>query len=70
MTDIHQFDQTLAEASEHLDRFVADYTKHEAEYGETENLLLLSSALADQPTVALATLLAVAVRRMAGVDQS
>jgi hypothetical protein len=65
MTDVHHYDQTLAEADRTLDAFVAEFARAEAELGDMNNMLMLDDALTDLPETALAPLLAVAIRRLA-----
>lgn len=61
-----KFDQALAEASDVLAQLIASYQAARGDYSDEENLKLITSAIADEltPDVA-ATLLAVAVRRLA-----
>lgn len=65
MTDIHHFDQTLAEADATLDAFVAEFHRVEAAAGATTNMVMLEESLTELPQTALGPLLAAAIRRLA-----
>jgi hypothetical protein len=65
MTDIHHFDQQLAEADRTLDAFITEFHRVEAEAGPTTNMVLLEESLTDLPQTALGPLLAAAIRRLA-----
>lgn len=69
MTDIHHFDQQLAEANRALDQMIGHYRMLNGEHGETANLLHLEEALTDMPNTATAPLLAAAIRRLAKEGQ-
>lgn len=66
MTDVHHFDQQLAEADRTLDQMIGHYRMLDGEHGETANLLHLEEALLDMPNTATAPLLTAAIRRLAG----
>ncbi|MEU4558402.1 hypothetical protein AB0F72_08430 [Actinoplanes sp. NPDC023936] len=69
MTNIHHFDQAVAEADRTLDAFVAEYHRVQAELGDTGNLAMLEESLSELPPSALAPLLAAAIRRLAKQEQ-
>ncbi len=65
MTDTHLLDQLFAGADDYLTQFVTKYRDTTAAYGDDENLLMLTAALADMDAGDIAPILAVAVRRHA-----